>query len=86
MACSTLRSIILVLQLVLVLFAPSQSFLSTLLDRAPLLVVVVGVVLSLLLSFHCLLLFSFLSHLAAHLFILPFTYGSIKPGHVVVAM
>ena len=86
MAHSTLWPTLLVLQLVAVLFAPSQSSLSAVLDHAPLLVVVGGIVLSLLLNFSCLLLFSFRSHLAAHLFILPFTYGSIKPGHVVVSM
>ena len=86
MACSTLRHILLVLQLVVLLFAPSHSSLGPLFDHAPLLVVVGGVFLSLLLIFRCLLLFSFCSHLAAHLFILPFTEGGIKPGYVVVTM
>ena len=81
MACSTLRTILLVLQRVLVFFTPSKSSLSSLLGHAPHIVVVGGVVLKvgvgadvpLLLHFCRLRLLSLRSHLAAHLFILPFT-------------
>ena len=73
MACSTLRTILLVLQLVLVLSAPSKSSLSPLFGHDPHLVVVGGVVLYLLIRFRCLLLFSLRSHFVSHLFILPFT-------------
>ena len=72
-ACSTLRPILLVLHVVVVLFAPSHFSLGLLFDHAPPLVVVGGVSLYLLLIFRCFLLFSFRSHLAAHLFILPLT-------------
>ena len=81
MACSTMRTILLVLQLVPVLFTPSKCSLSSLFGHAPHLVVVgctvlkvgVGADVSLLLRFRRLRLFSLRSHLAAHLFILPFT-------------
>ena len=81
MACSTMRTIFLVLKIVLVLFKPSKSSLCSMFSHAPHLVVGGGVVLyvggdadvPLLLRFRRLRLFSLRSHFAAHLFILPFT-------------
>ena len=81
MACSTIRTILLVLQIVSVLFNPSESSLCSTFIHALHLVVGGGVVLKvgvgadvpLLLRFCRLRLFSLRSHLAAHLFILPFT-------------
>ena len=80
MACSTMRTNFLVLTIVSALFNLSKSSLCTMFSHAPHLVVGGGVVLKvgggadgpILPRFRRLRLFSLRSHLAAHLFILPF--------------